>query len=283
MAARYLVGIDLGTTNTACAYVDTRTGRTIEVFDIPQLVAPGEVRARPPLPSFLYLAGAHDLPAGVSPCRGRRTGTSASASWHASRARACPAAWCRRRSRGSATAASIARRRSCRGVRPRTCRAFPRWTRRRASWRTCARPGMQRFPEPLAAQQVVLTVPASFDEVARELTLAAARDAGLPDVVLLEEPQAAFYAWLLANESTWRARLASEAARAGGRRGRRHDRPVAHRGTDQPRRARPRAGRRRRPPAARRRQHRPGARTQRRVAHAARRWAARHASASTVS
>src|SRR5207245_1845187 len=51
------------------------------------------------------------------------------------------------------------------------------------------------FPEPLAAQEVVLTVPASFDAVARELTLAAARGAGFPDVVLLEEPPPAFYAW----------------------------------------------------------------------------------------
>ena len=50
----------------------------------------------------------------------------------------------------------------------------------------------------------MLTVPASFDEVARELTLEAAREAGLPDVVLLEEPQAAFYAWLVGA----RARLA---------------------------------------------------------------------------
>ena len=64
MAARYLVGIDLGTTNTACAYVDTAAGRAIQVFEIPQLVAPGEVRSRPTLPSFLYLAGAHELPAG---------------------------------------------------------------------------------------------------------------------------------------------------------------------------------------------------------------------------
>ena len=51
-------------------------------------------------------------------------------------------------------------------------------------------------------------MPASFDEVARELTLEAARTAGLPDVVLLEEPQAAFYAWLVAHEGDWRARVA---------------------------------------------------------------------------
>src|SRR5437867_1771628 len=57
VAARYLVGIDLGTTNTACAYVDTTAGRTIRAFDVPQLVAPGRVVPRPTLPSFLYLAG----------------------------------------------------------------------------------------------------------------------------------------------------------------------------------------------------------------------------------
>ncbi len=49
---------------------------------------------------------------------------------------------------------------------------------------------------PLEAQDVVLTLPASFDEVARELTVKAAARAGLPRVVLIEEPQAAFYAWI---------------------------------------------------------------------------------------
>src|SRR5207247_491941 len=65
------------------------------------------------------------------------------------------------------------------------------------------------FPAPLAEQDVILTVPASFDEVARGLTLAAARPAGLPGVVRREEPQAAFYAWLAANERDWRARVAA--------------------------------------------------------------------------
>src|SRR5262249_37606142 len=60
------------------------------------------------------------------------------------------------------------------------------------------------FPEPLAAQDVILTVPASFDEVARELTVEAAHAAGLTEVVLLEEPQAAFYAWLVGHERSWR-------------------------------------------------------------------------------
>jgi hypothetical protein len=65
-----------------------------------------------------------------------------------------------------------------------------------------------RFPEPLAEQDVVLTVPASFDEVARELTLEAAKGAGIPRVVLLEEPLAAFYAWIVGHERDWRTRIA---------------------------------------------------------------------------
>ncbi|MEZ6033482.1 MAG: Hsp70 family protein [Planctomycetaceae bacterium] len=56
---------------------------------------------------------------------------------------------------------------------------------------------------PLAEQDVVVTIPASFDEVARELTVAAARTAGLPRIVLLEEPQAAFYSWVDAHRDKW--------------------------------------------------------------------------------
>src|SRR2546421_624283 len=122
MAARFIVGIDLGTTNTACAFVDTAAGRALRVFEVPQLVAPGEMGARPTLPSFLYLAGAHELPAGS---------------------------------------------------------LDPPWT----------------------------TGPAwGVGLLGREQ---AARAAGLPEVVMLEEPQAAFYAWLAANQADWRARVAA--------------------------------------------------------------------------
>src|SRR5260370_15333555 len=67
--SRYLIGIDLGTTNSALAYVDlqgkSKGGRPeIQTFPIPQLVAPGELASRSLLPSFLYLPGEHDLPAG---------------------------------------------------------------------------------------------------------------------------------------------------------------------------------------------------------------------------
>src|SRR5438093_11016910 len=67
---RYLIGIDLGTTNSAVAYIDLkgklREGREeIHTFAVPQLVAAGETVPRPLLPSFLYLPGPHDLPAGA--------------------------------------------------------------------------------------------------------------------------------------------------------------------------------------------------------------------------
>src|SRR5688572_32430305 len=63
---RFIVGIDLGTTNSALAYVDTATRRrSIETFAVPQLVSEGRVGDRPTLPSALYLAGAHDVPAGA--------------------------------------------------------------------------------------------------------------------------------------------------------------------------------------------------------------------------
>jgi molecular chaperone DnaK (HSP70) len=209
VAARYLVGIDLGTTNTACAYVDTEAGRAIRVFEVPQLVAPAEVRPRPTLPSFLYQAGAHELPPG-----------SLDLPWAAGRD-FCVGLLAREQgARVPGRLVASAKSWLCHAAVDRTASILP-WgappdvprvspveasarilSHLREAWDAT-------FPAPLAGQEVVLTVPASFDEVARELTLAAARDAGLPDVVLLEEPQAAFYAWLVAHESDWRVRVAA--------------------------------------------------------------------------
>jgi molecular chaperone DnaK (HSP70) len=208
MAARYLVGIDLGTTNTACAYVDTQAGRGIRVFPVPQLVAPGKVEARETLPSFCYLAGAHDLPPG-----------SLDLPWATGRS------WCTgvlAREQGARVPGRLvasAKSWLCHGGVDRTAAILPwgaadevaKLSPVDASARTLAHlreAWDARFPEPLAEQDVVLTVPASFDEVARELTLEAARHAGLPRVVLVEEPLAAFYAWLLAHEREWQARIA---------------------------------------------------------------------------
>lgn len=60
---------------------------------------------------------------------------------------------------------------------------------------------------PLAQQETIITLPASFDEVARQLTVQSARDAGYGKVILIEEPQAAFYAWLERNQQTWTSTL----------------------------------------------------------------------------
>ncbi len=207
MASRYLVGIDLGTTNTALAYVDTRAGRDIHVFEIPQLVAAGQVAPRPTLPSFVYLAGEHDVPPG-----------SLDLPWAADR-RFC-VGWFAREQGARVSGRLVASAKSwlCHGGVDRTAAILP-WgggeevakiSPVEASARVLGHlhdAWDARFPEPLAGQDIVLTVPASFDEVARELTLEAARIAGLPDVVLLEEPQAAFYAWLVAHERDWRGQV----------------------------------------------------------------------------
>ena len=209
MAARFVVGIDLGTTNTACAWVDTQAGRTIRVFDVPQLVAPGELGARSTLPSFVYLAGQHDLPPG-----------SLDLPWSAGRD-FCAGLLAREQG-GRVPGRLIASAKSwlCHAGVDRTAAILP-WGAGDGVSRISPVEASARvlrhlreawdasFPEPLAAQDVVLTVPASFDEVARELTLAAAHEAGFPDVVLLEEPQAAFYAWLVAHEGEWRTRVAA--------------------------------------------------------------------------
>jgi molecular chaperone DnaK (HSP70) len=209
MPARYLVGIDLGTTNTACAWVDTRAGREIRIFDVPQLVAPGQRDARPTLPSFVYLAGAHDVPAG-----------SLDLPWASDRDFCV--GWLAREQGARVPGRLVASSKSwlCHGGVDRTAAILP-WSAAEdvgkispveASARVLAHlrdAWDASFPQPLAEQDIVLTVPASFDEVARELTIEAARSAGLPDVVLLEEPQAAFYAWLVGHERNWRKRVAA--------------------------------------------------------------------------
>lgn len=219
MAGRFLIGIDLGTTNTAVAYVDSNAGSALSVFEIPQLVAPGEVAARRQLPSFVYLAGEHDTAAhelGLPWAPAGATIEDATAAKPAS----APAAAGQRivvgelaRTQGARLASrmiSSAKSWLCHPAVDRTAAILP-WgdagdavgpklspvaaqaailAHVRHAW-DHAHPA-----HPMREQEVVLTVPASFDEVARELTVAAAAKAGLPPVVLLEEPQAAFYSWL---------------------------------------------------------------------------------------
>ena len=202
-ATRFTVGIDLGTSNTVVAYVETGSD-DIRVFEVDQLVAPGEVAARPLLPSVRYHPAAGELnpgdlqlpwpqateqPGGTQPpvigqlaralgaqVPGRLVTSAKSWLSHASVDRLAPILpWgapddVAKVSPVAASASYLAHV--------------------RAAWNT-------RFPDaPLEQQNVVLTVPASFDEGARALTLEAARLAKLPALRLLEEPQAAFYDWL---------------------------------------------------------------------------------------
>ncbi|MCX8071630.1 MAG: hsp70 family protein [Candidatus Binatia bacterium] len=195
---RYVVGIDLGTTNTAVAYADIEApAPEVRVLPILQLVAEGEVAERPTLPSYLYLGGGPELPISAFALPWDRDRNYAVGEFARQQGARVP-------SRLVASAKSWL----CHGGVDRSARILP-WgapvevpkvspVEASARYLQHVREVWNRsFPHaPLDDQQVVLTVPASFDEVARELTWRAAQEAGLQHVVLLEEPQAALYAWL---------------------------------------------------------------------------------------
>ena len=215
--SRYVVGIDLGTTNSALAYADTREATPdapapIRALVIPQIVGVSDVGERPVLPSFLYLCGAKEFPAGgtdlpwKSPPE-RVVGTfarehgakvpgrlvSSAKSWLSHpgvdrRAALLPWTAAEGVARISPVAASSAYLVHLRDA----------WNHQVAGKATADR---------LEHQDVLLTVPASFDAAARELTVEAARAAGLEQVTLLEEPQAAFYSWLAAQGDQWRTKV----------------------------------------------------------------------------
>jgi molecular chaperone DnaK (HSP70) len=210
--ALYIVGIDLGTTNCAVAYVDTkgreRPPADIRLFEVPQLVAASETQPRPMLPSFLYLPGPHELPPGAarlpwqdSPDRivgefARVQGARVPGHLVAS-----AKSWlCHAGVDREADILPWGAPREARRLSPVEASAdFLRHIR--DAWNaTIAGDDPERR---LEAQEVVLTVPASFDEAARELTVDAARRAGLASLTLLEEPQAAFYCWIVSHQEGW--------------------------------------------------------------------------------
>jgi hypothetical protein len=212
-AFRYIVGIDLGTTNSAVAYVDRGSEdpaerRRIRFLDIPQLTDVREVRHRPLLPSFLYLPGPYDLPPG-----------STALPWDPERDYAVGEFSREQGALVPGRLVSSAKSWLCHGGVDRTAPILP-WTAApdvakispveassrylqhlREAWNQGIAEG--REGHLLEEQLVILTVPASFDEVARELTVAAARAGGLARVVLVEEPLAAFYSWLSEHEQDW--------------------------------------------------------------------------------
>ena len=205
---RYIVGIDLGTTNCAVAYVDAREIRggapKIHNFEVPQLTRPGHAEARPLLPSFMYLAGDGELPAGSTalPWDKKNTlivGELARDLGAKTPGRLVASAKSWLCSPSVDRTAAILPWGAPEGVkRVSPVEASARYLEHiREAWDFVFARGNQS--KALAAQDVVVTVPASFDEAARELTVEAAVLAGLPKITLLEEPQAAFYAWISAH------------------------------------------------------------------------------------
>jgi hypothetical protein len=210
VTAKYVVGIDLGTTNSVLAYAPINAENPqVELLPVPQLTAPGTVESRTSLPSFLYLApdqeaagGTLDLP------------------WQAAQTQVVGEMARRQAAEAPQRTVTAAKSWLCHSRVDRHQPILP-WNApaevAKVSPVTASKKYLehlrlaweQAFPnDPLASQHVVLTVPASFDAAARELTREAALAAGLPSaLVLLEEPQAAVYAWLTSMGEKWRKTL----------------------------------------------------------------------------
>ena len=213
--SRYVIGIDLGTTNCAVGYAELPTRPDerpqIQMLRLPQLTAPGEIAARPTLPSFLYLPAAAEfaaealrLPWGgpgwiageLARTHGPKVPTrlvSSAKSW------LCNPAVDR-------TAAILPWQAPDDVVKVSPVEASAHYLQHlRDAWNHLVAKDdpTRRFEQ----QEILVTVPASFDAVARDLTVRAAQQAGIEHLTLLEEPQAAFYAWLSASGDDWRKQL----------------------------------------------------------------------------
>jgi molecular chaperone DnaK (HSP70) len=215
-ASRYIVGIDLGTTHCVVAYIDTHATDldppAIQLLRIPQLVTPGNVEERELLPSFLYLPTGNEFPAGsltlpwaddvsfVVGTLARTRGAevpgrliSSAKSWlcHVGVDRTAPILpW------GSGD--------DLKKMSPLEVSAQYLLHLRQA-WNSQVAHG--EADSLLENQDLLLTVPASFDAAARELTVQAAERAGLASLRLLEEPQAAFYSWIHEAGERWRKQV----------------------------------------------------------------------------
>lgn len=213
---KFIVGIDLGTTHCVVAYTRADLAEDekprIQLFSIPQIVGPNEVKAQPLLPSFLLLPGPHDVPEG-----GLALPWDAEIDWVVGEYA---------RSRGAELPTRLvasAKSWLCNTNVDRTQPILP-WDAPAEARRISPVEATMRYLEHirnawnyqmaaddaaarLEDQEIYLTVPASFDVVARELTVQAAKSAGLDNFTLLEEPQAAFYAWIEAQGEQWRKEI----------------------------------------------------------------------------
>lgn len=208
-APRYAIGIDLGTTHCALSYVDTEASdgeqAELTVLEVPQLSAPGTVEALALLPSFVYLPHESELAPG-----------DLGLPWTADQRFAVGAF---ARARGATTPIRMVASAKSWLCHPGVDRRGPilpaeapeeverispfeasvRYlTHLREAW-NAAHPDA-----PFGEQDVTVTIPASFDPVARELTAEAASAAGFERLTLLEEPQAALYSWIQNSAGAWR-------------------------------------------------------------------------------
>jgi hypothetical protein len=210
---RYAIGIDLGTTHSALSYVDLEAseGETTAhgVLPVPQLIAPGTVEALPLLPSFLYLPHPDELAPGELALPWNTGGDA-------------PVAGEMARTRGASTPirlVSSAKSWLCHPGVDRRAAILPpdapeevaRLSPLAASTRYLEHlksAWNAAHPEaPFDQQAVTVTIPASFDPAARELTAEAARAAGYASPTLLEEPQAALYSWIQGSAGRWRKQV----------------------------------------------------------------------------
>ncbi|MBI1947564.1 MAG: hsp70 family protein [Deltaproteobacteria bacterium] len=206
---RYVVGIDLGTTNTVAAYADA-SGGPVHDLPVPQTVAPHEVQSRAQLPSAIYLAAKGELPAAAARLPWDEAPKHATFIGAFARAQG---------QKVPGRVVTSAKSWLCVPAVERTAAILP-WAAADDVERLSpvdaealvlahvARAFEHATGAPLAEQDLTITVPASFDEVARELTVSAAGKAGLAHARLLEEPQAALYAFLRAHERALAADLA---------------------------------------------------------------------------
>ncbi len=214
-ASPYAVGIDLGTTNSALAYLALELEHgspSPAVLPVPQLVHAGEIAGRTLLPSYLYLPHPAELPAAAL-----------ALPWDASAGERREVVGELARAQGALTPVrliSSAKSWLCHPALDRRAASLPAGapeevprlspldasarylSHLREAWNHQVARGDPALA--LERQVLTLTVPASFDAVARQLTVEAARKANLPEPTLLEEPQAALYAWVDAMGDRWR-------------------------------------------------------------------------------
>lgn len=210
--AKYIIGIDLGTSNTVVSYGKLESADKapeFKIFQIPQIVNPGEILERPQLPSFVYFPGENE-----------KNNDKFTLPWNESE-RFIIGEYAKKRG-GEVPLRQIASAKSwlCNHHVQREEKILP-WdsdevedklspvmvqteilNHIKEAWNFEFALDNEDFL--FEKQKITITIPASFDAVARELTLKACKDSGIENPTLMEEPQAAFYSWLLENDETWR-------------------------------------------------------------------------------